>query len=83
MFLTSSFLSKGIHVAHLNCSSLLKHLDELRLVFCKCNPHDFSLNKTRLCKNITDAEVAFLGYCILRSDRNRKGGGVLLAVKII
>ena len=40
-----------------------------------------SLNETRLGVSITDAEINFSGYSLIRCDRNRSGGGVLLAIK--
>jgi hypothetical protein len=72
---------KGLHVAHLNVRSLLKHIDELRLLLRNSNIHILSLNETMLCPEITDSEVELPGYKLIRCDRNRNGGGVLLAIK--
>ena len=58
---------KGVSLAHSNCRSVTKYTDEL-------------LNETCLCNNISDAEIAMPEYFFVQSDRNRNGGGVLLAV---
>ena len=71
---------KGISLAHLNCRSVTKYIDELRLLLGSYRFHVMSLNKTRFCNNIFDAEIAVPGYFFVRSDRNRNGGEVLLAV---
>ena len=39
-----------------------------------------SLNETRLSHDIPDSEVELPGFSLVRCDRNRDGGGVLLAV---
>ena len=72
---------KGFSIAHLNCCSVLKHLDELHNLCHRFEPHVFSLNETRLSNNVKDGEIPFPGYNLLRYDRNRSGGGVLLAIK--
>ena len=72
---------KGFSIAHLNCCSVLEHLDELHNLCHRCDPHVFSLNETRLSNNVKDGEIPFPGYNLLRYDRNRSGGGVLLAIK--
>ena len=72
---------KRIRVAHLNCRSFVKNLDQLRSILASNPVHILSLNETRLSPDITDSEVELPGYSFIRRDRNREGGGVLLAIK--
>ena len=72
---------RGFRIAHLNCRSLVLHIDELRTMFAApCSVHLLSVNETRLDSDILDEEVAIPGYSILRCDRDRWGGGVALYV---
>ena len=48
---------KGLHIAHLNCRSLVKHTDELRLFLAGSKIDILSLNETRLSHDIPDSEV--------------------------
>jgi exonuclease III len=71
-------------MASLNITSLLKHLDELKILL-NYNPIDvLAINETRLDSSITDCEVFIPGYEIFRRDRNtngRHGGGVCFYVQ--
>ena len=40
-----------------------------------------AINKRRLDSTIADKEISVIGYIVIRKDRNRHGGGVLLYVK--
>ena len=71
---------KGFKMVHLNCASLMKHIDQLRLLLYDSKIHVISFNETRLDCNISDNEVEIAGYSIVRRDRNRNGGGVALFV---
>ena len=73
--------SKGLRIVHLNCRSIPKYLDELRILITSSDAHVVSFNETRLCPSISDSEVTIPGYSLIRSDRDRDGGGVLLAIK--
>ena len=42
-----------------------------------------ALNETRLDNSILDCEVQIPGYDILRSDRNRNGGGVAMYIRTV
>ena len=72
---------KGFKIAHLNCRSLLKYIDELRLLFSNFDFHVISLNETRLDPSVSDDEVSIPEYNILRYDRSRNGGGVALFIR--
>ena len=72
---------KGLKFCHLNVASLLKNLDEIRLLLKENDIDVFALNETRLDDNVSDSEISIPGYNIVRKDRNRAGGGVAMYVK--
>jgi hypothetical protein len=71
---------RGCKIAHLNCRSLIKYIDQIRLLFSYNDVHILSFNETRLDSTVSDAEVSIPGYSIIRRDRDRKGGGVALYI---
>ena len=57
-----------------------KHYEEL-LIYMRDEPFDIlTLNETRLDSTFLDCEVQIPGYDIVRSDRNRYGGGVAIYI---
>ena len=74
----------GFKLASLNITSLVKHIDELR-VFLASNEIDvLAINETRLDATISDNEVHVHGYEIVRRDRKpngRHGGGVCIYIR--
>ena len=65
--------SRGFKLALLNITSLIKHIDELRILL-DSNPVDvLAINETRLDSTINDCEVYISGYDIIRRDRNVNG----------
>ncbi len=67
---------KGLHMVHLNVRSLLPKISELWHLCQEFNVSLFGYSETWLDDSILDAEIHIANYCLLRSDRNRKGGGV-------
>jgi len=64
---------RGFKIASLNITSLIKHIDELR-VFLAVNPIDvLAINESRLDSSITDNELYIPGYDIVRRDRGVNG----------
>ena len=66
-------------MASLNITSLLKHIDELRVFLNDQNIDVLAIIETRLNEGIFDQEVKVQGYDIIRRDRSkngRLGGGV-------
>ena len=76
----SSYVSKEFSILYFNARSLLPKLDELRTT-CLSHSYDIIMvTETWLSAVILDYELYIPGYCLLRRDRNRNGGGVLMYV---
>ena len=63
-------------VIHVNTRSLLRHFDDVSALVVTERPHILALSETWLDDSVSDAQVYLAGYRLLRSDRNRYGGGV-------
>ena len=72
---------KGFSIMHLNIASLVKHIEQVRMLLLNKPCHILSINESRLSENIDDGFVKIDGYDIYRNDRNREGGGVAFYVK--
>ena len=73
--------SKGLRLACLNINSLLKNIDQLRLIMQNMPVDILAINETKLDHLAPDSEIAIAGYFHIRRDRSRFGGGVLLYVR--
>lgn len=74
-------IKRGFKLASINVASLIKHIDELRILLVN-NPLDIlSINETKLDSSINDDEVHIHRYEILRRDRDGHGGGVCFYIK--
>lgn len=72
---------KGFRIAHLNITSVPKHIDQLRAYLVNKPIDIISVNETRLDDSIGNAEVDIQGYNLYRKDRCRSGGGVAIYVR--
>ena len=61
---------------HLNINS--NKIDEWRYIASSSNAAVIGITKTKLDNILYDSEVAVDAYKIVRNDRNRNGGGVIL-----
>ena len=75
------FHKRGLHFLHININSLLSKIDELRDVVGHTKPTILGITESKLDSSVSDQEVNISGYSILRSDRNRYGGGVACCVR--
>ena len=75
-----TFRDRGLHFIHLNINILLLKIDELREIVKISNPTVIGITETKLDNSISDSEISIDGYCAIRRDRNRKGGGVICYV---
>ena len=64
-------------IVHINTRSILKHMDELRLIFGDVYPSMIAITETWLDDSVADSEISILKYSLERLDRNtnRRGGG--------
>ena len=68
----------NLRMAHLNCRSLLAHLEDILTLASDGCIDVFALSETWLDETVSDAELCpwNCGFYIVRNDRNRQGGGV-------
>lgn len=71
----------NLDVLYYNSRSILPKLDELRLICADRRPHVVSIVETWLDTSVLDSELIISNYSIVRLDRNRHGGGVLLYIR--
>ena len=68
------------HILYFNAHCLLPKTEELRAL-CATNPPDIvCVVETWVDNSILDCELNIPGYSIVRHDRNRHGGGVLMFI---
>ena len=75
---------RGFKMASLNITSLLKHIDELRIVLDGQPIDILAINETRLDGSISDQDVKIVGYDVIRRDRTVNGrfdGGVCFYIR--
>ena len=66
---------------HINVNSLLLKINELRDIVGHTKPAILGVTESKLDSSVSDQELNISGYSILKSDRNRKGGGVACYVR--
>ena len=72
---------KGFKIAMLNIVSLSKYIDEIKMLLEKKDLDILTLNETRLDNTLTDDSFFIHNYDLIRTDRNRQGGGVCLYIR--
>jgi hypothetical protein len=75
------FSNRGLHFLHININSLLSKIDEVREIAKKSRAVVIGISESKLDKSVLDGEVFIDGYEVIRSDRNRNGGGVACYVR--
>ena len=65
----------------LNIFTLLKHLDELRVLAEQHEPDILAINETEIDTDIDDQEILIDGYHVERLDRNKFGSGVAIYMR--
>ena len=75
------FHKRALHFLNINVKSLLLKIDKLRDIVGHTKPAILGIAESKLDSSVTDQEVNINGYSILRSDRDRKGGGVACYVR--
>ena len=74
---------RGLKIASLNINSLLRHVDELRLMLSDSEIDVFDINESKIDNTVKDSEISIPGYNMIRRDRNRFGGGVVVYIREI
>ena len=64
-----------------NARSIIPKLDELRILVPIHNPDVICIVESWLDNSILDSELTISNYNLLRLDRNRHGGGILLYIR--
>ena len=72
--------SDTLNILYFNARSVLPKISELQLLTKLHQPAIICIVETRLSKEIPDGDLDIEGYQVVRSDRNRHGGGVLFYV---
>ena len=67
-----------MNVFYWNCRSIVNKLSCLQTYIYSSNFHVLALSETWLSSRILDKEIVPFGYTIYRSDRESRGGGVLV-----
>ena len=76
------FVSKGLHICHLNVHYLYPKLDEIKLLLHEQNSMDiFCLGETFLNDQYSDSELTIPNYNFIRKDRGSNGGGLIIYYK--
>ena len=76
----SSCSSSLFSIVYYNARSLLPKMDELAAMVSASRPAVVCIVETWLCDYILNSEICLPDYAIIRLDRNRHGGGVLMYV---
>ena len=76
-----AFNKRGLHLIHLNINSLLSKIDELQEIARKTRATVISITESKLDGSVLDEEIDIDGYELVRSDRNRHGGGVACYIR--
>jgi hypothetical protein len=72
---------KCMKLANLNINSITKHIDELRILM-KDKPLDLmAINESKIDDTVLDREIHIIGYNMIRKDRTRNGGGVIIYLR--
>ena len=70
-----------LSILYYNARSILPKLDNLTAICCASNPDIVCIVESWLSGDISDDEIAVSGYSIVRLDRNRHGGGILIYIR--
>ena len=70
-----------MHFGHPNVNSLLSKIEELTALAINTNISVLGITETNLDNSVSNQELKIDGYNLLRSDRNKNGGGVACYIK--
>ena len=70
-----------MHYIHINANSILSKFEEIKIIAHRTKAAVIGISESKLDETVLNSEILIPGYQILRSDRNRHGGGVLCYIK--
>ena len=73
------FKKRGLHFVHINISSLLPKIDELRYIAKLSEAAVICISE--LDDSVLSSEIQIENYDLIRSDRNRHGGSVAYFIR--
>ena len=73
--------NKGVKIGHLNIRSLLKKIDEIKILIHQNSFDILAISETWLSDKIPNELVNIPGLNVYRKDRPSHGGGVLIYIK--
>ena len=74
---TRNNCSSNLNILYFNARSILPKIDYLRTICSVRSPDVICVVETWLCPDISNSELSMDGYTVVRSDRDRHGGGVM------
>ena len=80
---TSTSSNSTFSIVYFNARSLLHKIDHLRLICMTSRPDIVCIVESWMENEISDYEISIDGYNVVRADRNRHGGGVLIFISKI
>ena len=69
---------RGLRIASLNVKSIAKNIDEIRILLESKSIDILLINESKIDDSVSDNDIYISGYNIIRNDRNRNGGGVIM-----
>ena len=75
------FKKSGLHFIHINVNSLLPKIDEIRSIALNTNAALIGITESKLDESVMNSEINLDNYVLIRSDRNRNGGGVACYIR--
>ena len=75
------FKKRGLHFLHININSLLPKIDELRYIAKLSEAAVIGISESKLDDSVLSSEIQIENYDLIRSDRNRHGGGVACFIR--
>lgn len=73
-------LPEGVRFAHVNLCSIFNKLDHIQILLRNGIFDVLAVSESKLHNKISDSDIQVKGYTVLRRDRNRRGGGVLMYI---
>ena len=73
--------SKGLDLGYLNINSILQKIEQLGSLLINSNIPVLGITEKKLDNTVNNEEMEIDGYNLIRSDRNRKAGGIACYVK--